>query len=426
MGGAPTNQAMCDYINSRNRRVLPQQVCVAAGMRARLIRNVSIKNRLVNSTLVVIKRWSNDVIVVGPVGRATEYPIRRFQQIIPLYGPSVQVKIIQFPMLAGYSCTVHGTQGCSYDRVWVDMAAFFAAAHTYVALSRARSLQGLFILNYRRDTFLVHPYYVQLWDWFVATNVLSPKPPSQVPPYPRRTFTTSLIIGIMCVHRAWGVVSQLPRRLGAPILKVNMLHILHYVSFLYWSYIEEQLRGDKLSLDIDDLNEDGTEQIRKQGRPVGTSRQTSQGFELLDAYNNPRVFAAHALPQMSVVQLRKLCAAPKLSTSGTKARFQERILQKQKHIQPPSSAPSPTQSQARVQPISSSINDFPHLQARVHHFGEDFWPQERSDTMDENVHLLECAWLSCSAVQCLLEVLLPQGNSSVKPVIQDVTLAIIM
>ena len=55
MGGAPTNQAMCDYINSRNRRVLPKQVCVAAGMRARLIRNVSIENRLVNSTLVVIK-----------------------------------------------------------------------------------------------------------------------------------------------------------------------------------------------------------------------------------------------------------------------------------------------------------------------------------------------------------------------------------
>ena len=66
-----------------------------------------------------------------------------------------------------------------------------------------------------------------------------------------------------------------------------MLHIIQYVSFTYWSYIERQLRGDKLSLDIDDLNEDGTEQIRKQGRPVGTSRQPSQSFELLDAGNNP-------------------------------------------------------------------------------------------------------------------------------------------
>ena len=46
--------------------------------------------------------------------------------------------------------------------------------------------------------------------------------------------------------------------------------------------------------------------------------------------------------------------------------------------------------------------------------------------MDDNVQLLDCAWLSCAAVQCLLEVLLPQGNSSVQPVIQDVTLAGIM
>ena len=114
-------------------------------MRAWLIRDVSM-----DSTLVLIKSWSNDVIVVSPVGRAREYPIGRFQQIIPVYGPSVQVKIIRFRMLAGYSCTVHGTHGGCYDRVWVDMAAFFAAAHTYVALSRARSLQGLFIVATRQ------------------------------------------------------------------------------------------------------------------------------------------------------------------------------------------------------------------------------------------------------------------------------------
>ena len=147
MGGAPTNQAMCDYINSRNRRVLQQQVFVAAGMRARLIRNVNIQNRLVNSTMVVIKRWSNNVIVVCPIGRTREYPICRFQQIIPVYGPSMQVRTLQFPMLAGYACIAHGSQGCSYRIVWIDMATFFAAAHAYVALSRARSLQGLYILN---------------------------------------------------------------------------------------------------------------------------------------------------------------------------------------------------------------------------------------------------------------------------------------
>ena len=216
---------------------------MAAGMRARLIRNVSIQNRLVNSTMVVIKRWSNDVIVVCPIGRTREYPICRFQQIIHVYGPSVQVKILQFPMLPGYACTVHGSQGCSYRIVWIDMAAFFAAAHASVALSRARSLQGLYILNYRREAFLVDPYYVQLWNWFVATNVLAPKPAQHIPPYPRRTFTSTLIAGIMCVCRSWHTKSHFPKNLDARILKVNMLLILQYVSFPWWSYIDRQLQG---------------------------------------------------------------------------------------------------------------------------------------------------------------------------------------
>ena len=209
--------------------MFPQQVFVAAGMRARLIRNVSIQNRLVNSTMVVIKRWSNDVIVVCPIGRTREYPICRFQQIFLVYGPSVQVKILQPPMLARYACIVHGSQGCSYRIVCIDMASFFAATHLYVTLSRARSLQGLYILNYRREAFLVDPYYVQLWNWFVATNVLVPKLVQHIPPYPRRTFTSTLIAGIMCVCRWWHTKSHFPQNLDARILKVDMLLILQYM-----------------------------------------------------------------------------------------------------------------------------------------------------------------------------------------------------
>ena len=165
-------------------------------------------------------------MVVSPIGGTKEYQICRFHQIIPVYGPSVKVMMIQFPMLAGYSCAVHGTQGCSYDHVWVDMVAFFAAPHTYVVLSRARSLEGLFIVNYRRDAFVLDPYYVQLWNWFVATNVLSPAPPAYIPPYPRRTFTEALPVGIMCVNRAWTAASGFPQHLDGPMLKVNMLVII--------------------------------------------------------------------------------------------------------------------------------------------------------------------------------------------------------
>ena len=44
MGGAPTNQEMCYYIDSGNRSVLPRQVFVAIGMRTRVIHNVCIEH----------------------------------------------------------------------------------------------------------------------------------------------------------------------------------------------------------------------------------------------------------------------------------------------------------------------------------------------------------------------------------------------
>ena len=189
------------------------------------------------------------------------------------------------------------------------MATFFAAAHAYVALSRARSPQGLNIVNYRREAFLVDPYYVQLWNWFVATNVLAPKPVQHIPPYPPRTFTSTLIARIMCVCRSWHTKSHFPQNLDARILKVNMLLILQNVSFPWWSYIDRQLQGNKLLLDIDDLNEDGTEQPRTRRRPHGTSQQPNIGVQLLDGNNKPHVFSADVLGQMSVVHLRTLCGA---------------------------------------------------------------------------------------------------------------------
>ena len=178
-----------------------------------------------------------------------------------------------------------------------------------------------------------------------------------------------------------------------------------------------------MSLDIDDLNEDGTEHPRMRGRPHGTSQQPNVGVQLLDGNNKPRVFSADVLSQMSVVQLRTLCAAHGLSTCGTKAVFRERILRKQDHIEGP---PKRYPTTSHVAPPPPSIGDCPHLDPRNCHFSIEFWPDERNDFIEHNVHLAECAWLSSAAVQCLLEVLLPPGTTSVEPVIIDMQLAQLM
>ena len=54
----------------------------------------------------------------------------------------------QFPLRLAYAITCHKSQGITCDKITVDLSNCFAPGQCYVALSRARSVEGLHILNF--------------------------------------------------------------------------------------------------------------------------------------------------------------------------------------------------------------------------------------------------------------------------------------
>lgn len=56
-------------------------------------------------------------------------------------------EFVQYPVKLAYAITIHKSQGQTYDSVMIDYSssAAFAAGQTYVALSRCKSLSGLFL-----------------------------------------------------------------------------------------------------------------------------------------------------------------------------------------------------------------------------------------------------------------------------------------
>lgn len=68
------------------------------------------------------------------------------------------VKRKQIPLRLAYALTIHKAQGASLDSALIDVgAATFEYGQAYVALSRVRSLEALYVHDIERSAFRVHP-----------------------------------------------------------------------------------------------------------------------------------------------------------------------------------------------------------------------------------------------------------------------------
>ncbi len=68
----------------------------------------------------------------------------------------VLAAVSQIPLRLAWALTVHKSQGMSLDAAFIDLHQAFVAGQGYVALSRVRSLDGLFLAGYNDTALVVH------------------------------------------------------------------------------------------------------------------------------------------------------------------------------------------------------------------------------------------------------------------------------
>ena len=57
----------------------------------------------------------------------------------------------QFPISLAWGCTIHKVQGQTLDSVVITMSPKFLSGQAYVALSRVKRLDGLFLLEFNKE-----------------------------------------------------------------------------------------------------------------------------------------------------------------------------------------------------------------------------------------------------------------------------------
>jgi ATP-dependent DNA helicase PIF1 len=72
-------------------------------------------------------------------------------------GPKILAQITQIPLRLAWAITVHKSQGVSLDAAFIDLSSAFEYGQGYVALSRVRSLAGLYLGGLNTRALEVHP-----------------------------------------------------------------------------------------------------------------------------------------------------------------------------------------------------------------------------------------------------------------------------
>lgn len=122
------------------------------GAQVMLLKNDKEK-RWVNGSIGYVRSLSSDEVKVDIDGYVYSIPQETWKKIRYTYNKEKRIveeefisSFTQFPLRLAWAITIHKSQGHTYGAVAIDMGSgAFAHGQTYVALSRCRSLEGIYL-----------------------------------------------------------------------------------------------------------------------------------------------------------------------------------------------------------------------------------------------------------------------------------------
>ncbi|EFN75369.1 ATP-dependent DNA helicase PIF1 [Harpegnathos saltator] len=125
---------------------IPSKLILKVGAQVMLLKNVSVTSGLVNGARGVVTDFKNDIPVVQFRSGAQYDAKMEKWSIKASSGALVHRK--QVPLKLAWAFSIHKSQGLTLDCVEMCLSRVFNAGQSYVALSRAQSLQSLRILDF--------------------------------------------------------------------------------------------------------------------------------------------------------------------------------------------------------------------------------------------------------------------------------------
>ncbi|XP_011703537.1 PREDICTED: ATP-dependent DNA helicase PIF1 [Wasmannia auropunctata] len=125
---------------------IPGKLILKVGAQVMLLKNINVNSGLVNGARGVVIDFKNDIPVIQ-LRSGTHYAAKMEKWAIRTSSGAV-IHRKQIPLKLAWAFSIHKSQGLTLDCVEMCLSRVFDAGQSYVALSRAQSLQSLRVLDF--------------------------------------------------------------------------------------------------------------------------------------------------------------------------------------------------------------------------------------------------------------------------------------
>ncbi len=138
-----------------------KDIALKLGARVMLLTNMDFNKGLINGSCGnVIEFGESTITIKFDNGVTAAIPKHKFEYY---YHDKIAAERKQFPLKLAYGITIHKSQGMTLEKLVVDCSRIFERGQAYVAMSRVKTLNGLYLKSFSQDKVMVDEHVAEFY-----------------------------------------------------------------------------------------------------------------------------------------------------------------------------------------------------------------------------------------------------------------------
>lgn len=154
-----------EYVNDLTQQYKKKEIDILQlkeGLKVMLTRNISQEQGIVNGSIGIITHFQNNLPVVK-FDNGVCLVIKAYSHELEV-GNNLVASVIQIPLIIAYAFTSHKIQGNTLESAIIDCSNVFCEHQLYVMLSRVKTIDKVFLINFDIKKIKVNEKIVEFYE----------------------------------------------------------------------------------------------------------------------------------------------------------------------------------------------------------------------------------------------------------------------